>query len=108
MDSQVVSYEVDPQTTVQFEIDPVDGFSPVSSDDLAGRVRDAVQPAVEGARAVIDRIAELRPAELQLKFGIKVNGSANWLIAKAATEANFEVTMTWRPEAPSGEGSATG
>jgi hypothetical protein len=79
----------------------------VSSDELAGRVRDAVQPAVEGARAVIERIAELRPAELQLKFGIKVNGSANWLIAKAATEANFEVTMTWRPDEPSSEGSVT-
>lgn len=105
MVSQVVSYEVDPQTTVQFEVEPTDGYHPVSSDELVGRVRDAVSPAIEGARAVIDRIAELRPSELQLKFGIKVNGSANWLIAKAATEANFEVTMTWRPNTDSSDGS---
>lgn len=107
LDSQVVAYEVDPQTTVQFEVEPVDGFSPVSSDASAGRIRDAVQPAIEGARAVIDRVAELCPSELQVKFGIKVTGSANWMIAKAATEANFEVTMTWRPEKLSDEGIAS-
>jgi hypothetical protein len=38
---------------------------------------------------------EARPDEVELKFGIKVSGGASWLVAKAAGEANFEVSLTW-------------
>ncbi|MGW7577828.1 CU044_2847 family protein [Streptomyces sp. NPDC054765] len=100
---QVVSYELDEETVVRFEIDPSDGFHQVSSGEVIGRVRDAVRPAVEAARTVLDQAAALRPAEVEVKFGIKVNGTANWLVAKAATEANFEVSLLWRPgQAPEG------
>jgi hypothetical protein len=27
-----------------------------------------------------------------------VSGTANWLIAKAATEGNFDITLTWTPK----------
>ncbi|MCA1695681.1 MAG: hypothetical protein LC749_13655 [Actinobacteria bacterium] len=35
---------------------------------------------------------------MEVKFGIKVSGTANWLIAKAATEGNFDITLTWTPK----------
>ncbi|MFF2807692.1 CU044_2847 family protein [Streptomyces sp. NPDC058000] len=98
MASQVVSYELDDRTVARFEIEPADGFHPVGAEEVAGRVREAVSPAVEAARTVLDRVTALGPDEVQVKFGIKVNGTANWLIAKAATEANFEVTLVWKPE----------
>ncbi|MFC1408846.1 CU044_2847 family protein [Streptacidiphilus sp. N1-12] len=97
MASEVVTYALDDGTEVRFEIEPSDDWHPVGADGVAGRVRDAVRPAVEAAHAVLERVAELRPDEVEVTFGIKVNGSANWLVAKAATEANFEITMTWRP-----------
>jgi hypothetical protein len=95
--SQVVTYAVDESTLVHFEIDPVEGFHPASPDEVLGRVRDAVQPAVDAAKAVLEKVKEARPEEVELKFGIKVSGSANWLVARAASEANFEVTLRWRP-----------
>ncbi|MGW7516391.1 CU044_2847 family protein [Streptomyces sp. NPDC054796] len=95
MPSHIVSYALDEQTTVGFEIEADDGFHPVGTDTAIARIREAVQPAVDGARAVLGQVATMNPGEVQLKFGIKVNGTANWLIAKAATEANFEVTLTW-------------
>jgi len=95
MTSQVVTYQVDDSTAVKIEIEPVDGFRPAGPDEVLGRVREAVDPAVEAAKAVLDRVIEAGPDKVELTFGIKVSGSAGWLIAKAAAESNFEVTLTW-------------
>ena len=59
-------------------------------------------PALAAARVVLAQAREVAPDEMKMKFGIKVSGTANWLVAKAATEGNFEVEMTWRrPSTPS-------
>ncbi|MEU6555042.1 CU044_2847 family protein [Streptomyces sp. NPDC046915] len=93
--SQVVSYEVEDGTRVRFEIEPTDEWYQVGTDGHAGRIRDAVAPAVAGARAVLEQVRALQPGQVEVKFGVKVTGTANWLIARAATEANFEITLTW-------------
>lgn len=94
----VVGYALDDGTVVRFEIDPDAGFRPAGPDEVVGRVREAVAPAVEGARAVLEKVKEAAPDEIKVKFGIKVSGTANWLVAKAATEGNFEITLTWTPD----------
>ena len=96
--SQVVTYQVDDGVTVGFEIEPVAGFVPCGVEEIAGRVREAVEPAVSAARAVLGQVRELSPDGVEVKFGVKVTGTANWLVAKAATEGNFEVTLSWRPD----------
>lgn len=93
----MVSYALDEETVVRFEIEPSEGFRPAGPDEIAGRIREAVVPAVVAARAVLDRVREAAPDAIKLKFGIKVSGTASWFVAKAATEGNFEVEMTWRP-----------
>ncbi|MGK5530932.1 CU044_2847 family protein [Streptomyces sp. URMC 129] len=103
MASQVVSYALDDDTEVRFEVEQAGDWHPVAVDEVVGRVRDAAGPAVEAARAVLQRVAALRPGQVQVKFGLKVNGSANWIVAKAATEANFEITLTWDPRSGAGE-----
>lgn len=102
MSSEVVRYQVDEKTVAQFEIEPVEGFQPAGAGDIAGRVREAAGPAVEAARELLVQIKELAPDGVQVKFGIKVTGTANWLVAKVATEGNFEVTLTWQPSALGG------
>jgi hypothetical protein len=96
MATTVVSYRLDEDTTVAFEVEPSAGFRPAGPNEIAGQIREAVQPAVDAARVVLDRVREAAPAEVKMKFGIKVSGTANWFVAKAASEANFEVEMTWR------------
>ena len=81
-------------------MDPPEGFRPAGAEAIIGRIRDAVTPAVEAARVVLDKVRQARPDEVKLKFGIKVGGGATWLIAKAAAESNFEVEMIWRPATP--------
>jgi hypothetical protein len=103
MSSAVVSYALDDETVVRFEIEPTNEWHEVSPDKVLGQISAAVAPAVEGARAVLEKAREAAPDEIVVKFGIKVSGTTNWLIAKAATEGNFEVTLTWKPK-PVGNG----
>ena len=84
------------------------GFTPAGPNEIAGKIREAVGPAVEGARVVLEKVKETKPDEVELKFGIKVSGTANWLVAKAATEGNFEVTLTWTAASAPESGQATG
>ena len=95
--TDVVTYLVDDETRVRFEIDPPEGFQPAGVKEIAGRIRDAVTPAVEAAQVVLDKVRQASPDEVKLKFGIKVGGGATWLIAKTSIEGNFEVEMIWRP-----------
>jgi Trypsin-co-occurring domain 1 len=73
--------------------------------EVVGRVREAVQPAVQTARVVLDRVRQAGPDEVVVKFGLKVSGRMDWLVARAATEGNFEVTLTWKPGSVGGAGS---
>jgi Trypsin-co-occurring domain 1 len=97
MSAQVVTYRLDESTLVGFEIEPTDGFAPAGPDQIAGWVRDAVGPAVDVAKVVLDRIKEAGPNRVELRFGVKVSGAANWLVARGAAEGNFEVTLSWEP-----------
>ncbi len=105
MSSEIVSYEVDGKTVAQFEIDAPPGFQPAGAHVIAGRVREAAAPALEAARELLAQAREMAPDAVQVKFGVKVTGGANWLIARAATEGSFEVTLSWQP---GGTARATG
>lgn len=96
MTSPVVSYRLDDEVVVQFEIDASGEWIDASAEQVIGTIRDAVSPAVGAARAVLDQVRQMAPDEVEVKFAIKVSGTANWIVAKAASEGNFEVTLTWR------------
>jgi hypothetical protein len=95
--SYVVTYQVDDTTQVRFEVEPEVGFRPASPGQVLGRVRDAVSPAVDAAKAVLDKVKEICPGQVEVRFGVKVSGGADWIVAKSAGEASFEVRMTWSP-----------
>jgi len=50
------------------------------------------------AQTVIDQFRTLSdaPDKISLGFGIKVTGEAQLVIAKAASEANFQVSIEWQ------------
>lgn len=88
--SSVAQYAVDDETVVRFEFDPPPGFRAAGAAEIAGQVRETLAPTAQAARVVLDKVREARPDEVKLKFGIKISGGANWLMAKMPTEANFE------------------
>ena len=98
MVSQVVKYQLDDSTVVGFEFEPGPGFHQAGAREFVGQVRKAVEPAVEAAKAVLDKVKEIKPDGVEVKFGVKVTGEANWVVAKAATEGNFEIKLNWSPD----------
>ncbi len=93
-----VGYTLEDGTVVRFELDADGGFRPAGADEVVGKLRDAAAPVVAGAKALLDAVRDVDPDEVAVKFGVKVSGAANWLIAKAATEGNFEITLAWKRE----------
>jgi hypothetical protein len=91
-----VTYELDENTVVGFDTTPVEGWHEVGADEVIARIDEALAPLVAGAGLIVDKIRAMAPGQIVVKFGVKVSGTAHWVIAKAATEGNFEVTLTWK------------
>src|SRR5437868_1212812 len=56
---------------------------------------DAVVPVIQ---ALSKKLAAAGPTEAQVKFGVKVSTEFDAIIASAKGEANFEVTLSWKPQ----------
>lgn len=95
MPSHIVSYQLDDSTVARFEIDPPAGFQPAGADRVSGTIKKAISPAIEAAKIVLEKAREVSPDAVEVVFGIKVSGTTDWLVAKAASEANFRITLTW-------------
>jgi hypothetical protein len=93
--SQIVRYQLDDSTVVGFEFDPGPDWYEAGTGEIVGQVRKAVTPAVAAAKAVLEQVKEIAPDDVEVKFGVKVTGEANWIVARAATEGSFEITLSW-------------
>ncbi|GAB3844787.1 CU044_2847 family protein [Dactylosporangium cerinum] len=100
---RVVRYELEDGSQALFEIQPVPGFEDAAGPDRAvGMVRDATRQALRAATEVLQQVRAHGPQEVEVKFGLKVSGKADWLVASAASEGSFEVTLKWTHAATSG------
>ncbi|QKW17849.1 hypothetical protein HUT16_01120 [Kitasatospora sp. NA04385] len=92
-------------TTVNVEVIAEDeGLVQVSrSDRLARRAARSlgemladVRPVAEEFVAGLGSMAR-RPDEVSLEFGLTMSAEADLVVSSAAAEANFKVSLTWRP-----------
>jgi NTP-dependent ternary system trypsin peptidase co-occuring protein len=93
----IVTYALDDSTKVRFEIDPPAGFQEAGADKVIGKVQDALTPAIETAQVILNKLKEAKPGEVTVTFGLKVSGKLDWFVARAGTEGNFQITLTWQP-----------
>jgi Trypsin-co-occurring domain 1 len=54
-----------------------------------------VRCAAEGILHQLRSLAE-PPDEVAVEFGVKMNAETGAIIAKASTEANFKINLTWK------------
>lgn len=105
---------------VSVEVD--DAVARAAHDDAAGRVKKGAAPmtakggelvslapksfeeAMEtlkayagGLQDMIDDM-DLRPREVAVEIGLKMSGSAGFVIAKAGAETEMKVSLTWEPK----------
>jgi Trypsin-co-occurring domain 1 len=98
MPPTVVTYALDDSTKIRFEIDPPAGFQEAGTDKVIGKVQDALTPAIDTAKLVLDKLKEAKAGEVMVTFGLKVSGKLDWFIARAGTEGNFQITLTWHSD----------
>lgn len=79
--------------------------------ELVIKANDSFETALDrirtAAESMLNRLTSLAqpPDQLAIEFGVKLNAETGAVIAKAATEANFKINLTWsRPKAPPGSG----
>jgi len=63
----------------------------------------SVQPAAQSLMTGLRNFAD-RPDEVRVAFGLGLHSEVGAFIASAGTDANFNITLTWRREATSGAG----
>jgi Trypsin-co-occurring domain 1/CYRIA/CYRIB Rac1 binding domain len=56
---------------------------------------DAVMPVVQ---ALSKKLVAVGPTEAQVRFGVKVSTELDAIIASTKGEANFEITLSWKPQ----------
>jgi hypothetical protein len=60
-------------------------------------LRQALQPVISAAAEVIERFQDLpgRPEEVEIHFGVKLDGTVGAIIASAAAGTHLDVTLRW-------------
>jgi hypothetical protein len=61
-----------------------------------------VRAAAEGILNQLRSLAE-PPDEVAVEFGVKMTVETGAVIAKASTDANFKINLTWKKSLPSGK-----
>jgi hypothetical protein len=61
-----------------------------------------VRAAAEGILNQLRSLAE-PPDEVAVEFGVKMTVETGAVIAKASSDANFKINLTWKKSAPSGK-----
>jgi hypothetical protein len=77
------------------------GFSPaaVSPGEVAAQATASLQDALDHLMPTVqtigDRLKRLSPDECSVALGVKLTAEAGVIVAKAAGEANFTITLKW-------------
>jgi hypothetical protein len=86
---------------VEMDDDQLAGFAPaaVAPGEVAATATESFESAVDrllpAVRAIGERMKQLAPEELTVALGVKLTAEAGVIVAKAAGEANFTVTLKW-------------
>ncbi|MEU4360483.1 CU044_2847 family protein [Promicromonospora sp. NPDC023987] len=67
----------------------------VRASESLGAMAERVRPVVEGMVSSF-RSATDAPDEIEVTFGVSLSSEADVVVSRAAAEANFQVSLTWR------------
>ena len=65
----------------------------------------ALQTVRAAAEGILNQLRALKepPDEVAVEFGVKMGAETGAVIAKASTEANFKINLSWKKSPPSGK-----
>jgi len=117
--TEYTSFELDSGLQVTVAAPQATGLAPAGRWPKPAKaeqtLREALRPVTAAAEEVIDGFRGLpgRPDEVEIQFGVQLNGTFGAVIATAAVGTHLEVTLRWTTSAPdigaaAGENAAGG
>jgi hypothetical protein len=97
----VIEFTLDDGTTVAVESSRQDGSGQVGLRNgllaSAKTLREAMVPVTTAATQVMEGFCGLaqRPQEIEITFGVKLDGKLGGVIASANADAHLDVTLRW-------------
>ncbi|MFO8041485.1 MAG: CU044_2847 family protein [Sodalinema sp.] len=104
--TQLVEFQVEGDRTILIEVEDVTGEQ--ATDPIAGTggvvvkakktFEDTIDDILPLAAAIEKKFSGLTtPAnEVEVKFGVKIQGQLSAVVTQIGAEANFEVTLKWK------------
>ena len=102
---QLVEFQLEGDKSILVEVAEVEGsgIKPVSrkTGELASKAKQSFDEAIANLEPMISSIRKKiddmnRPAEeVEVKFGVKLNGETSAVIATLGAEINYEITLKW-------------
>lgn len=97
----VIAFALEDGTTVAVTAASPDGTRPVGARDGLARagktLREALAPVTAAAAQVMDEFRGLaqRPDEVEVSFGVTLDGTVGGIISSASAGAHLDVTLRW-------------
>jgi hypothetical protein len=103
--SDAIAFTLDDGTTVAVTATSRDGTRPVGARDGLAKarktLREALAPVTAAAAQVMDEFRNLaeRPDEVEVSFGVTLDGTVGGIIGSASAGSHLDVTLRWRASA---------
>ncbi len=77
------------------------GANPETVATATATFESALQTVRSAAEGILHQLRSLAepPDEVEVEFGVKMSAETGAIIAKASTEANFKINLTWKKDA---------
>lgn len=99
---EIIEFKLDDGTTVAVMAAPEDGTRPVSRGDRLGAIadktlREALAPVTSAASQALDGFRRMarRPDEIEIGFGVTLDGKIGGIMGSASTGAHLDVKLRW-------------
>ena len=104
---QLIEFTTDDDAPIFVEVDISenrDGEIECGRTGIETKARKSFQDALSVVKPVAESIVgkfnnlSIKPEEIGVEFGIKMNAEAGAIIASSGVEANFKITLKWKKE----------
>ena len=103
--TKLVEFDVGEEKTILIEVEEIESeeITPVAKAPgaLAAKARQTLSEAIDGIAPMIHTLKRQLNAmtdphdEVEVKFGVKLSGEIDAVVAKMGSEATYEVTLKW-------------
>jgi len=100
MTRRITRFELDTGEEIEIEVVEAAGGRAGTAEiglgeDVPRRLSESLRKIQDVAVAVVEKLREASPGEIEVSFGVKLGGTTNMIISAGNAEANLNVKLKW-------------